>query len=178
MREEKIGRYWFKGIRIMPVKVNLRHLEEQGKELTGEMPPEELEILIPDEMAQAKEPIRYELEVERQNMNLLVQGKVELNLDCECVRCLKPFKESIVFDPYEIIVPLEGEEAAPIDNDLVDLTPYLREDILLAFPAHPVCKDECEKLPNSSNSLMQPGESPQDRATKSAWDELDKLKFK
>ena len=162
----------------MPVKVNLRHLEEHGKELEGALQPEELDIVVPDEMIQVKEPLNYELEVERQNANLLVQGRLELILDCECVRCLKPFKEPIILDPYEVIVPLEGEEAAPVDNDLVDLTPYLREDILLAFPAHPVCKDECEKLPNSSNSLKQPGDSPQDRATKSAWDELNKLKFK
>jgi uncharacterized protein len=161
----------------MPVKVNLRHLEEHGKQLEGELNPEEFEIEHPDEMIHLNEPVHYDLEVERQNQTLLVHGKLETKLDCECVRCLKPLQEPLLLEPYEVIVPLEGEEAAPVDNDLVDLTPYLREDILLAFPAHPACKDECEKLPNSSNSLMQPGGSPQDQSAKSAWDELDKLKI-
>ena len=37
-------------------------------------------------------------------------------------------------------MPLEGEEKANVINDLVDLTPYLREDIVLAFPQHPLCR--------------------------------------
>ena len=156
----------------MRVKVNLRHLETKNVRLSGELTPEELDLAQGDEMAQANETLSYDFEVERKNNTLLLNGKLETTLDCECVRCLTPFKLAIAVDPFEAVVPLEGEEAAPVDNDLVDLTPYIREDILLAFPRHPLCKAECDRLPDSPVS----GEKslPVD---KTAWDELNKLKF-
>jgi uncharacterized protein len=63
-------------------------------------------------------------------------------------------------------------------NDFVDLTPYVREDILLEFPRHPVCNPECRGLPktaigqarNSSGTGKTEVGSP-------AWAELNKLKL-
>ena len=36
-----------------------------------------------------------------------------------------------------------------IENDCVDLTPFVREDILLEFPQHPLCKPDCGGLKTS-----------------------------
>lgn len=159
----------------MPITVNVRHLEEKNVELKGELSTHELEIENLDEMVHAEQPINYDLTVEQNGPNLLVSGKLSLILDCECVRCLKPLRYPIVLDPYNAFVPLEGEDAAPVINDLVDLTPFIREDILLAFPAHPVCETECESLPQSSGSEQSGGAA---LGQKSAWDELNKLKLK
>jgi len=159
----------------MPITVNLRHLANKNVRLEGEISPEELEIEKSDEMIHAGESLKYDLEIELSGLNLLVQGKVEFNLDCECVRCLRPFKNLIKLDPYSAFVPLEGEDKAPISNDLVDLTPYLREDILLAFPQHPLCEAGCDRVPELTRS-KQFGTST--KGDKSAWDELNKLKFK
>ena len=52
-----------------------------------------------------------------------------------------------------VTLPLEGEEEVPVINDCVDLTPYMREDILLAFPQHPLCEPDCGGL------QAQPGQS-------------------
>lgn len=158
----------------MPVTVNIRHLEDKNLHLEGELSPEELELEKADEMIQTKEPLRYDLEVEQNGPNLLVQGSLNMSLDCECVRCLRPFKHEIDLPAYAALVPLEGEDKAPVTNDLVDLTPYLREDILLAFPQHPLCDAECDRLPPAF-----PGKpsKPSAQNEKSAWDELNKLKF-
>lgn len=159
----------------MPITVNLRHLENDKKvRLDGEISAGELEVQRMDEMIHANSPLAYDIEVERSGQNLLLNGSLALKLDCECVRCLKPFVYDIQLDPYQGVVPLEGEEAARVENDLVDLTPYLREDILLAFPRHPVCAAECDRLP-SSPTREETGGSAQVR--ESAWDELNKLKF-
>jgi len=157
----------------MPVKVNLRHLEEDHVRIEGELSPEELEIENLDELIHINEPLKYELEIERANNNILVQGSLSLEVDCECARCLKPFREQLDLTPWEAIVPLEGEEKVPVVNDLVDLTPAIREDVLLALPQHPLCKQECTGLPlnNASSGTRQTGE------TSSAWAELNKLKF-
>jgi len=159
----------------MPVTVNLRHLEEKNVQLEGEFSSEELEFVKPDEMIETNDPIEYNLEVEKSGNNLLVHGDLHLTLDCQCVRCLRAFKYQIDLDPYDALVPLEGEDAAPISNDLVDLTPYLREDILLAFPQHPLCEADCDRVPELK-TLKNSSTSAQSQ--KSAWDELNKLKLK
>ena len=159
----------------MPVIVNLRHLEFKNVELEGELTPKELELDNVDEMIHINQPLKYELEVEDSGANLLVQGKIQLTLDCECVRCLRPFQHTISLDPYILSVPLEGEDKAKVDNDLVDLTPYLREDTLLAFPQHPLCEADCDRLPPVKEN-KQAATSVQGQ--KSAWDELNKLKLK
>ena len=160
---------------LMPVLVNLRHLEDKNVELDGELSPQELEFEGVDEMIHPREPLHYNLEVEKNGSNLLISGSVKMTLDCECVRCLKPFKHDILLEPYDLLVPLEGEDKAKVDNDVVDLTPYLREDTLLAFPQHPLCEADCDRLPPIKEN-KQAATSAQGQ--KSAWDELNKLKLK
>jgi len=159
----------------MPVTVNLRHLEDKSVQLDGEVSPEELDFGKADEMIEVKEPLEYALKVERSGNNLLVHGDLHLLLDCQCVRCLRPFKYQVDLDPYDTSVPLEGEEKALVVNDLVDLTPYLREDILLAFPQHPLCEADCDRVPELQHSKSV---STSAQGQKSAWDELNKLKLK
>ena len=159
----------------MPVHVNLRHLESKNVELVGEISPKELELDDVDEMIHTRRPLKYVLEIEKNGPSLLITGTIGMTLNCECVRCLKPFQYNISLDPYDLMIPLEGEDKAKIDNDLVDLTPYLREDTLLAFPQHPLCEAECDRLPPIKESKPA-GNSAQGQ--KSAWDELNKLKLK
>ena len=61
-------------------------------------------------------------------------------------------------DPWIADLPLVGEEKVAVDNDCVDLTPYLREDILLAFPQHPLCEPDCRGLPKAPQKLAQNGQ--------------------
>jgi uncharacterized protein len=159
----------------MPIKVNLRHLEDKSVQLEGELPIKELDLMLTDDMVQPAGPLHYDIEVTRQNQNLLIQGNVGLTLDCKCVRCLRPLKQELEIDPYDAFIPLEGEDRAPIENDLVDLTPYVREDILLAIPTHPVCAEGCARLPQFSQKEQA---AMQDSRRKEAWNKLDKLKLK
>lgn len=161
----------------MPLFVNLRHLERNDVKLVGELPVAELDIDTRDELIQLNKPLKHRLEVQELEDSLLVRGKVTLPLDCECVRCLKPFVYKLEWKDWTCMIPLSGEEAAPRDGDTVDLTPFLREDILLELPQHPLCKPDCSglKKPTAGKS-KQSGAS--DVKTSSAWAELDKLKFR
>ena len=156
----------------MSLKVNLRHLEKNDLHLKGDLPPEELELGLTDEMMLAKKPLHYDLEVETVEPGILVRGKLDLTLDCECVRCLKTFEKRIVFEDWTVHLPLEGEEKVAVDNDCVDLTPFIREDMLLEFPQHPVCKPECAGLKKKKSGRGEVETGP------SAWNELDKLNFR
>jgi uncharacterized protein len=109
---------------------------------------------------------------------LLVQGKLHLALECECARCLKPFKQDLDFADWAAHLPLKGEDKVERNGDFVDLTPYIREDILLAFPQHPLCEKGCEGLPKGSAAKVKKASGKGKLEEKSsAWAKLDKLKF-
>ena len=162
----------------MPLIFNLRHLEKRTICLEGEISPEELELTGVDEMIQVTEPVRYDLILERLNQSVLVQGSLKVQLECECVRCLQPFSRPLVLDPWLCDLPLEGEDRVPVENDFVDLTPFVREDILLAFPQHPLCEPDCRGLlATERNSSESTSVDDQAIGSPSAWAELNKLKF-
>ena len=160
----------------MPLLVNMRHLERTELTLKGELPVAELDIELRDEMVQLTSPLTYQLEAQQMDEALLVRGKLVLPLNCECVRCLKPFEYTLELTDWACLVPLSGEDAAPMNGDTVDLTPFLREDILLELPQHPLCKPDCGglKKPEVRKSKKS---SPSVTKKPSAWTELDKLKF-
>jgi uncharacterized protein len=162
----------------MTVPINLLQLERGELHLKGELPPAELELEGLDELIQVEGVVNYELTAEKLEKSVLVQGNVGLKLRCECARCLKPFIQPIEMASWTCHLPLEGEEAAPVTNDCVDLTPYLREDILLEFPQHPLCQPECDGLPGKSTGKIEnTGGIGQTSKALSDWAALNKLKL-
>lgn len=161
----------------MSLKVNLRHLEDHGLHLKDELPVAELDLGVNDEMIHAEKPLRYDLQVELLHDALLIQGTLVLPLDCECVRCLKKFKTDLKLKPWTVHLPLEGEDKVSVENDCVDLTPFMREDILLSFPQHPLCKPDCAGLKPKGKATQAEAKAAQ-KAASAVWSELDKLKLK
>jgi uncharacterized protein len=160
----------------MPLLVNLRHLEVKPLHVKGELGLEELEIDTMDPLIKLSHPLIYNLEVEKLDKGLLVRGKLGMVLDCQCVRCLKPFGYRLKLEEWAAHLPLEGEEAVEIINDCVDLTPFIRDDILLAFPQHPLCEAECKGLQRPKTAGQASGRDS--TLGSPAWAELNKLKLK
>jgi uncharacterized protein len=162
----------------MPILVNIRHLEVNEVHLEGQVPVSELDIDTRDDVIRVAEPLEYDLQVEKLEGGLLVQGSLRLTLDCQCVRCLKRFKYPLHLETWTAHLPLEGEEAVPVVNDCVDLTPSAREDILLEFPQHPLCEPDCRGLRSASAGKAKTSSSLGNPEPGSpAWNELNKLKF-
>ena len=158
------------------LKINLRHLEDDELQLAGELPVKALDLDLHDEMLRVDEPLEYDLTVQRLDDALLVTGSLYLVLHCECVRCLKPFEHALDLPDWTLHLPLTGEDAVSLKNDSLDLTPFVREDILLEFPQHPLCKPDCGGL--KKKRAVQPVKSGGNNETKpSAWAELNKLKL-
>ena len=161
----------------MALIINLRHLEGRDLHLEGEIPAEELDLAGLDELIRPIDGLDYELDVERHERGLLLQGRLSLPLECICARCLGPFRQELVLANWCSLLAWEGEDAVRIRNDCVDLTPYLREDMVLALPQRPLCKPECGGLqvrtsddPGATHE-MQAGESSP------AWATLNNLKL-
>jgi uncharacterized protein len=160
----------------MRALVNIRHLEAGPLELRGRLTLKEMDIDPLDPLVHVRQELAYDLVVQKVERGILAQGNVELALECECSRCLTTYTHPVRLDNWICHLPFEGEERAPLINDLVDLTPYLREDIVLAFPQRPLCEPECKGL---SRPLQEtPAGGSQAAGTASpAWAELNKLKL-
>ena len=160
----------------MPLIVNLRHLEEHDVLLRGELPLAELDLDTHDELVRVTSPLWHELTVQLLEDSLLISGSLRLKLECQCVRCLKPFERDLELNPWTCLLPLEGEDQVPVVNDCADLTPYVREDMLLELPQHPLCKPDCRGLEKTKTGKAQKTGGT-DELIPSAWAELDKLKL-
>ena len=160
----------------MSLTVNLRHLENRNLVLRGELSLAELDLDVRDELIRVAQPAAYDLEIEKLDDSVLVQGEIRITLECECVRCLKKFAQAIELNPWTLHLPLEGEDAVSVDNDCVDLTPFVREDILLEFPQHPLCQTDCAGLTKKSSGKTQKT-GGKTETKPSAWAKLDKLKL-
>ncbi|MFM2296226.1 MAG: hypothetical protein RLZZ350_2639 [Verrucomicrobiota bacterium] len=162
----------------MPLLINLRQLERKELTLSGELPAAELDIEGVDELIRVASPLEHELTAQKMDDGILVRGWWRVELECECGRCLKKFSQDIEFDDWATHLALEGDEPVTVTDDCVDLTPYLREDILLELPQRPLCRPDCPGLPKTAAVIAQTNaQSGQADVKKDAWAELNKLKF-
>jgi uncharacterized protein len=162
----------------MAVLVNLRHLDKGVVRLEGGLTPAELELEGLDELVRVEGLVKYDLGAEKLEKSILARGYVGLKLRCECARCLKPFTRVLELKDWTCHLELEGDDRTAVTNDCVDLTPHLREDILLEFPQHPLCKAECGGLPKKpTGKAAKTGGTGQAGAVLSDWAELNKLKL-
>ncbi len=155
----------------MSLKIELSELEDGPLELTGSVALSELQIGELDPLLHADRRAEYHIEVSLFDGKLVARGAVELQMECDCVSCLKRFPFRVRLDPWEAETDLVSEESADKDQSSADLTPMLREDIFLALPQHPRCRPDCDGLKSASEKPPQTGSDP------AAWAALDRLKL-
>jgi uncharacterized protein len=161
----------------MPLVVNLRHLANSNVLLQGELSVVELDLETHDEMVRVNGPVAHNLEAQLLDENVLVRGSLRVKLACQCVRCLKSFGCDLNLAEWTCLLPLKGADPVAVMNDCVDLTPLIREDILLAFPQHPVCESKCRGLAKAEIRKEKMSDRPRTESGSTAWSELDKLKL-
>ncbi len=160
----------------MPVLLNLRQLAETTLHVQGELAVEELDWGGPDDLVALTSPLRYAFHAHQEGEILLLHGALQVELSCQCARCLRVFRRALVLAPWTAEIPLAGPEALPVLGDLVDLTQRLREDTVLALPQHPHCEPVCggeaagPVLPAETSTPLAA-----DRTTD--WSALDRLKL-
>lgn len=160
----------------MPLKVNIHDLVRNEVVFKGILPVKELEIDGLDAVIHARHDLNYDFVVQKVERKLVLHGNLSIELDCECVKCLKSFTYKIDLPDWSMTLELDGEDRVTIINDFVDLTPYIREDILLNFPLHPVCEPGCKGMPGViAGEVEEMKNRPE--PFNSVWAALDKLKF-
>jgi uncharacterized metal-binding protein YceD (DUF177 family) len=153
------------------MKIHLNEIPEEGLHIEGA---EECDILeLESEGIHPVEPVRYVLDIGVNGDGLFGTGTLETRLDFECVTCLRRFEYPVRIDPFAFQTELSG-------SGTVDLTPALREDILLALPPHPRCDWDGVYVCKGARSATfgTGGRIDGDRQEFSAWNALDQLKLK
>ena len=107
--------------------------------------------------------------VARDGETLLVTGLLSTVLQLCCGRCGDWIEWPISIP--EFILLLE-----PPFTDTIDLTPFLREDILLNLPVAASCRLDTENRCPLSGQIYLPASEPPPITGQDAWKELDKLK--
>jgi uncharacterized protein len=161
----------------MPLTINLRHLEDSPIRLRGEVSVSELDLTDLDDLVRPAGPLLYDLECSHQEQGLLMQGQLEMVFSCECARCLKTFELGLALDDWSVLLPWEGEDRVRVNNDSVDLTPHVREDMVLALPQRPLCGPECSGISAGPPAGGKQSCGAQTPDVSSAWAELNKLKL-
>jgi len=120
--------------------VDVARLDAGGEALDGETDASALDLGAAPGACAPAGGIRYRLRAERLGHELLVRGSVSQRLVCTCSRCAESFEAEVAEPRFAAAVPLE--EAA----EFVDLTPEMREAIILLLPGYPVCREDCKGL--------------------------------
>ena len=150
------------------MKIHLRQIPAEGLHLEGE---EECPLpeLDPEE-ARCAGPLHYAVDAGISEGALWANGQLTQPVELHCVRCLEPFPVDIEVKDFAVHTDLAGPE-------VVDLTPFMREDILLNLPAYPHCDREGGRVCPVPEVIKKPDEKPVLEARPPDWSALDKLKL-
>src|SRR5919197_3611325 len=112
------------------MKVHLNQIPSQGLHLKGEedCPIQELAF----EEIHCAGPLHYDIDIGVADGGLWANGSLSQLVELRCVSCLQTFVHEIRVPAFAVHTELHGPET-------IDLTPFMREDLLLNLPAHPRC---------------------------------------
>jgi uncharacterized metal-binding protein YceD (DUF177 family) len=146
------------------MKVHLKQIPVQGLHLEGEedCPIQELEA----DGIRCAGRLHYDVDLGVAGGALWASGSLSQPVELRCVSCLEKFVHEIQVSSFAVHTELRGPET-------VDLTPFMREDLLLNLPAHPHCDRDGDRV-CKAKQLESGG---QDAQRKPDWSALDKLKL-
>ena len=114
-------------------------LRQQPEKISGTEPASLLEIEQED-LIRPEGALAYDLTVQCVSGELIVQGTLKINIISRCARCGDDFSRKIFISDFCRSFPLTS------NNELINLTTDVREDILLAVPMVAVCSAGCRGL--------------------------------
>ena len=147
------------------MKIHLKQIPPEGLYLEGE---ENCPIKgYETQDVSCAGPLSYTVDIGMSDGALWAHGSLRQPVELRCVSCLEKFVHEIRVPAFTVHTELRGLE-------IVDLTPFIREDLLLNLPAHPHCDRDGNRV--CTAKTIEP--SDQDSKRESDWRALDKLKLK
>ncbi len=106
-------------------------------------------------------------------------GEVRAPWTGECRRCLRAVEGELVAEVQEVFEPRPQPDAEtyPLDGDLLDLEPMVRDAVLLALPLAPLCDDACAGPDPASHPVATGDEAEGEGEVDPRWSALGELRF-
>ena len=150
---------------FFPALVTEEHPLELKEEISAAI------LGLDGDSARAERPIRAELVVQKDAENFLAAGWATTSLSLLCGRCAG-------WLPWPIRAKVEHLFEAPHPN-CIDLTPLIREDILLELPLNAACRLGADGRCPVTGEIYQPRpETSGTLAGEEVWEALSKIKTK
>ena len=126
--------------------IQLRDIPPEGKHYVGAEPSSGMDFPETEDL-RTKGPVHYDLRAQCVSGQLIVQGALGVDVILQCRRCAELFSPRVVDEEFDCVheVGSEMPDASP-GTEVVDLTEDMREAMVCAFPAYPVCAQECKGL--------------------------------
>jgi uncharacterized metal-binding protein YceD (DUF177 family) len=153
------------------MKIHRKQIPAGGLHVAGEE-----DCLVPDLEADGiccAGPLTYDLELGLSAGALWANGSLSQPVELRCVSCLEKFVHEVKVPAFALHAEFHGPET-------VDLTPHMREDVLLNMPAHPHCDRDGGRICKGAKSEKDADLTEQQREAKREhdWEMLDKLRPK
>jgi uncharacterized protein len=154
------------------MKVHLKQIPPAGLHLEGTEDCPLGELATQD--VRCIGPLHYNLDVGVSDGALWANGAITQKVELGCVACLEKFEHEISVPAFALHTELHGPET-------VDITPFMREDILLNLPPYPRCDRDggraC-KGPKTTTAETIPESAAVARKREHDWGELNKLNLR
>lgn len=154
------------------IKICENQIDYDGLRLTGYEKASEMGFEPEGDFLRFPDKVFYDVTATLVNGGIVVSGRVEMKIGCKCVRCLKDYEQKISCE--EVCHFYETGSKSEFD-----LTPELREDIIISLPQNFICSAECKGLCQicGKNKNVTDCGCNVSGLDNSCWNELDKLSF-
>jgi uncharacterized metal-binding protein YceD (DUF177 family) len=151
------------------LQIDVRNIDVEEKDFDGEIPAQVFEM-DNDPLARPESGLRYHVHIQLAGKELVATGQLDADFRLRCSKCGDFFSTCIRSPSFLQAYDLsEGVE-------ILDLTPDLREDLLLEVPAYPACADAtsgtCPNLDRLREVEKRLGTAPR---SDNRWGALDNL---
>ena len=151
------------------MKIMVERIPEEGSTYEGSEPGATLDM-DSDSFVRVQGDVQYSLYAQHVSDELIVRGTLSVELGLQCTRCAEFFSTTVTDSDFLRAYPASKE------TDSVEISPDMREDILLHIPSFPVCSDECRGLCTQCGADLNKGPcSCAEETQPSPWSALDNL---
>jgi len=152
------------------MQIDVSRLPLEGETFRGE---EKASVLEMDGEGDPRPtgPVRYEVTAYETSGELVVKGRLGVEVSFRCRKCGKSFTSEVEEPRFERVLEV------PDTNTSVDLTPEMREAMILAFPNYPECRSGCLGLCPQCGKDLNTGQCGCEPPPDVRWGELDKIEL-
>jgi uncharacterized protein len=154
------------------MRVNIDEIKEAGLRRSWDVAQDEVDQMVAGDQAgyRARGPVHVDAQLEKIERRIRIDAHGKAQLTVPCGRCLAPVSVDLPVDFELTLVPQDEYDDAPrsekdtgssrvggtfqpadaeedtYSGKVIDLDPLVREQLLLALPGYPVCREDCKGL--------------------------------